>query len=84
MTPVALHSIDELLTAIDHLKALHSDATVIPFGRCRARDRVFAIAERLKAEKAAPAASKAVPFGWRNMGEVTTDSSVGTPGGREL
>ena len=62
MTPAALRYVDELLLAVDALKTLHSDATVIPFGRCRARDRVFAIAERLKVEKAVPLASTVKPY----------------------
>lgn len=62
MTPNALRYVDELLAAIAQQKALHSDATVIPFGRCRARDRVFAIAEKLAAEKARPMSEVIAPY----------------------
>lgn len=54
MTPSAHIILDELLAAIAQQRALHDDASVIPFGRCRARKKVFDLAEKLTAEKAKP------------------------------
>lgn len=54
MTPAIHHITSELLAAVAHLQALHSEATVVPFGRCRARERVFALADKLNTERARP------------------------------
>lgn len=52
------HAIDqsarELLASIAHLKALYADPAVVPFGRCRARNKVFDLAEKLEAALTAP------------------------------
>lgn len=91
MTTPAIHRLtDELLAAIAQQKALHDDATVIPFGRCRARKRVFDLADALAAEKAKPMTEVIAPWSpWNGIvrtgpSTATPDSSVGTPGGREL
>lgn len=69
MTP-AIHNItSELLVAVAHLQALHSDATVIPWGRCWARERVFALADKLNTERARPMTdviASWTPFNARN------------------
>jgi hypothetical protein len=55
---VVTHAIDQtardLLASIAHLKALYADPAVVPFGRCRARDKVFALAEKLESALSEP------------------------------
>lgn len=62
MTPEAYDIQAELLAAISQLKALHDDPAVIPFGRCRARNKVFDLADRLKAAKAKPMTEVVAPW----------------------
>ena len=62
MTPAIHHITSELLAAVAHLRALHSDATVVPFGRCRARERVFALADKLNTERAKPMSEVIAPW----------------------
>lgn len=85
MSPTAYRYLDELLAAIAQQRALHEDAAVIPFGRCRARQKVFDLAEKLAAEKARPMTEVIAPWSpWNRFGRTSPDSSVGTTGGREL
>lgn len=62
MTPEAYDIQAELLAAISQLKALHDDPAVIPFGRCRARNKVFDLADRLRTAKAKPMSEVIVPW----------------------
>jgi len=52
------HEVDrltrELIASVASLKAMYADASVAPFGRARARDKVFAASDRLEAEMAKP------------------------------
>ena len=72
MSPEAYRILDELLADIAQLKALYSDPAVIPWGRGRARDRVFAVADKLRVEKAKPMAKvikKSEPWSPWNGGQ---------------
>lgn len=66
MNPTAYRYLDELLAAIAQQRALHEDAAVIPFGRCRARQKVFDIAEKLAVEKAKPMSEVIAPWSYWN------------------
>lgn len=69
MTPEAHDILAELQAAIAQLKALHDDPAVIPFGRCRARNKVFDLADRLAVAKARPmteVVASWTPFNQRN------------------
>jgi len=54
MTPKIDRLTRELIASVANLKALYGDATVVPFARGRARDKVFAASDRLEVEMAAP------------------------------
>lgn len=66
VTPAIHRLTDELLAAIAQQRALHDDATVIPFGRCRARKKVFDLADALVAERAKPMTEVIAPWSYWN------------------
>ena len=54
MMPAAESLARELLAQVQHLRDLYGDPTVVPFGRCRAREKMFATADKLEAALKAP------------------------------
>jgi hypothetical protein len=50
MTPTIDRLTRELIASVANLRALYGNATVVPFNRGRARDKVFAASDRLAAE----------------------------------
>lgn len=70
MTPAADRAARDMLAQALHLKALHADPLVVPMGRGRAREKLFAIAERFEAELARPISEVIKPYSRWNDGVV--------------
>lgn len=67
MLPSASDAAHDLLAKVEALRQAYEAGTVIPFGRARAREKLFAAADRLKAEFAKPVREVIAPYSpWKD------------------